>query len=307
MQGWSNTIRTGSPEADLQSVDQHRAQAAQQGLVLHVQPLPQGGFFVQALPPGVPPGQGGAPAPDPAAQFSGTMPSPQRAPTPAPMPMPSPGPTPAPDPAAQFGGTMPSPFAGHAPRFAPAPQVELHPSARYEGLGTCQACGRHAATKNLTFMQNIGALVIRFPKTVSGHICKFCVEKFFFQYTAVTLFLGWWGVISFVYTCIALPVNVVNRVRAIGLEPPAEDALSVGDRRSRGLWQIVIGLVVGVLSAINLFATVAMLAEGEDLGDVLLVFFVALFTVHVPALLFLIFGIRNRVLASRAARQLGIA
>jgi hypothetical protein len=32
--------------------------------------------------------------------------------------------------------------------------------------------------------------------------------------TLITLFLGWWGVISFFFTLIALPMNIINYIRS---------------------------------------------------------------------------------------------
>ena len=49
---WRQVIRTGNPQQDQWMVEQARAHAAGQGLILHVTPLPQGGVEVQALPPG---------------------------------------------------------------------------------------------------------------------------------------------------------------------------------------------------------------------------------------------------------------
>jgi hypothetical protein len=287
----------------MRTVDQHRAQAHQQGLVLHVQPLPTGGYQVQALAPGTAPQAG---APDPTAQYAGTMPSANRPPTPAPMPaIPMPAPQQQ-DPLAAFGGTMPSP-QGFAAQMRPAPQVIMHPSAQYGGMGQCQACGREGPTKNLTFMQNIGALVIRFPKTVSGHLCKFCIDKYFFKMTLITFFLGWWGVISFFYTLVSLPVNVVNRLRAIGMPSPREDQGSIAEKRSRGLALIIFGLLFGALSLLQILAMVATLANGADVGDVIPAVVVGFLMIDVPAGMLLFSGIRDRVRASRAARQLGLA
>jgi hypothetical protein len=74
----------------------------------------------------------------------------------------------------------------------------------------CQLCGEDRPLKQVTLMQNIGVLVVRFPKTLSGLMCKECITSKFWSYTLITLFFGWWGVISFFYTLIALPTNIVN-------------------------------------------------------------------------------------------------
>lgn len=327
MQGWATTIRTGDPAADLRAIEQHRAHAQQQGLVLHVQPLPTGGYQVQAAPPAaanVPSAQRLGAEPDPAAAYGGTMPSPNRPPTPAPMaavpsampgPVPAAWPTPGPapgaapppyDPGAVYGGTLPSP-AGFAAVQRPAPEIVMHPSAQYAGMGTCQACGREGPTKSVTFMQNVGVIVIRFPRTISGHLCKFCVDKFFFKMTLVTLFLGWWGVISFFYTLVALPMNVVNRLRTIGMPSPREDAGSVAEKRSRGLALLLAGAVLAVLSALHLVLLAAALAGGAGAADVAVTIAIGVVFLDVPAALCLFSGLRDRVRASRAARALGVA
>ena len=81
----------------------------------------------------------------------------------------------------------------------------------------CQLCGEDRPLKHVTLMQNIGLLVVRFPKTVSGLLCKQCISSTFWSYTLITLFLGWWGVISFFYTLVAIPRNVVNYISSRGL------------------------------------------------------------------------------------------
>jgi hypothetical protein len=84
----------------------------------------------------------------------------------------------------------------------------------------CQACGIEAPTKQVTFRQNIGALVLRFPKEISGNMCKKCIGKYFWEYTGITAVLGWWGMISFFYTLFILPSNIVTFVGASKLPAP---------------------------------------------------------------------------------------
>jgi hypothetical protein len=74
----------------------------------------------------------------------------------------------------------------------------------------CQLCGEHRPLKQVTLMQNIGVIVARFPTTLRGLLCKQCITSKFWSYTLITLFLGWWGVISFFYTPVALVTNLVN-------------------------------------------------------------------------------------------------
>lgn len=50
MNGWETTVSTGSPEHDRMTVEHYRAQARASGMDLQVQPMPQGGFYVRAVP-----------------------------------------------------------------------------------------------------------------------------------------------------------------------------------------------------------------------------------------------------------------
>ena len=83
----------------------------------------------------------------------------------------------------------------------------------------CQDCGLEAATKHVAFHQNIGALVVRFPKSVEGELCKACINKHFWKMTGTTFFLGWWGMISLIVTPIFLLNNVGRYLFCLGMPP----------------------------------------------------------------------------------------
>jgi len=83
----------------------------------------------------------------------------------------------------------------------------------------CQACGLEAPTKNVSFYQNIGLLVMRFHKSISGNLCKSCVHKYFWQFTLTNLVLGWWGIISFIVTPFFILNNVIRYILCLGMEP----------------------------------------------------------------------------------------
>ena len=78
----------------------------------------------------------------------------------------------------------------------------------------CQKCGELRPVKYVTFRQNIGLLVMRIPKTLSGALCKSCIGGVFWQYTLISLFLGWWGVISFFVTLVAIPTNIATFIQS---------------------------------------------------------------------------------------------
>jgi len=81
--------------------------------------------------------------------------------------------------------------------------------------GYCQTCGRVGPTQPVTFRQNIGAIIMRFYKTIEGQLCAECVRKHFWEMTGITLVGGWWGIISFFFTPFILITNVVAYVSAL--------------------------------------------------------------------------------------------
>src|SRR5262245_50657840 len=83
----------------------------------------------------------------------------------------------------------------------------------------CQVCGVEAPTKYSAYYQNIGALVMRFTRSIQGNMCKSCQHKYFWQYTGINLTLGWWGVISFIITPFFVLNNVYRYLTALGMEP----------------------------------------------------------------------------------------
>jgi hypothetical protein len=172
----SHTIRTGDLAQDQRQLNEAQQYANANGLLMQVYPLPHGGFQVDMLRPGAV-GPAGYPPP----QAQGMMVAPSASVVPV----------------APFGGVAARP---------PAPVVSV--------AGVCRACGRHAPTRQVTFHQNIGALIMRFPKTVSGQLCRDCIGKYFRDYTLTSLFLGWWGIISFFYTLVTIPMNVVTYLKA---------------------------------------------------------------------------------------------
>ncbi len=82
---------------------------------------------------------------------------------------------------------------------------------------TCQDCGVEAATKYVSFHQNIGVLVMRFSSSIEGHLCKSCIHKHFWKMTGTTFFLGWWGTISFIVTPFFLLNNAGRYAFCLGM------------------------------------------------------------------------------------------
>jgi hypothetical protein len=85
---------------------------------------------------------------------------------------------------------------------------------------SCDICGAVAATKYSEFYENIGALVMRYYRSVRGNLCKGCIDAFFWNYTGKTMLLGWWGVISFIVTPFILLNNSIRYLTSLGMSRP---------------------------------------------------------------------------------------
>ena len=89
----------------------------------------------------------------------------------------------------------------------------------------CQDCGVEAATKYVSFHQNIGVLVMRFSSSVQGELCKSCIHRHFWKMSATTFFLGWWGTISFIVTPFFLLNNAGRYLFCLGMPGVASGAV----------------------------------------------------------------------------------
>lgn len=87
----------------------------------------------------------------------------------------------------------------------------------------CHGCGRSAPCMQATFFQNIGLVLFRLTNTISGMLCKRCIDTSFVKMSAISFFFGWWGVISFFVTLFTLPLNVVTWLRSLSLPAPSDD------------------------------------------------------------------------------------
>ncbi len=84
----------------------------------------------------------------------------------------------------------------------------------------CQVCGINAPTRHVDFYENIGMVFARSHRHIIGNLCRSCIGKYFKSYTFTTLFLGWWGLISFFVTPFMLIGNLVNYVKTRSLPEP---------------------------------------------------------------------------------------
>lgn len=94
-------------------------------------------------------------------------------------------------------------------------------------MGTvCQVCGLEAPTARANFHQNIGMFFARSYSHATGDLCRTCIRKYFKSYTLTTLFLGWWGLISFFITPIFLVGNIFSYLRTLSLPDPGFAAMN---------------------------------------------------------------------------------
>ena len=82
----------------------------------------------------------------------------------------------------------------------------------------CQGCGSTAPTRYFRFHQHIGALIMMFNRWIKGNFCRACALGYFKKYTFITLFCGWWGIVSFFLAPIFLLMNLFYGLRALGME-----------------------------------------------------------------------------------------
>jgi len=95
----------------------------------------------------------------------------------------------------------------------------------------CRTCAAHAPTKYVEFYQNIGMLVTRQWARIDGNLCRRCIRAYFCSYTLTTLFLGWWGLISFFVTPFVLLNNIIRYLASLSLPEPGIAAMDMPPAR----------------------------------------------------------------------------
>lgn len=86
----------------------------------------------------------------------------------------------------------------------------------------CQMCNQSVSeVRYIEFYQNIGYLVARSQRSVKGKLCKKCIKQYFWKFSITTLFLGWWGVISFFATAFFLLNNIFRYLMTLSMKSDA--------------------------------------------------------------------------------------
>jgi Domain of unknown function (DUF4190) len=140
-------------------------------------------------------------------------------------------------------------------------------------MGLCQSCGATVPTCPVTFRQNIGAIVMRFQRRVSGELCTDCVDRHFWKMTGTTLAVGWLGVVSLIVTPFLLVLNIKQfvsarrrfRLAGVGLDSRlALAALVVGLLSLLVCSPLVLPALIGIV--LGLVAIVRARREPETYG-----------------------------------------
>ena len=90
---------------------------------------------------------------------------------------------------------------------------------RDQDNSVCTVCGVEARTKSVQFGRIVSYIVGMNSTTITGTMCKSCINRAFWQTTPVTLLLGWWSLMGALATPIILIHNTVRYVLCLGLRP----------------------------------------------------------------------------------------
>ena len=121
-------------------------------------------------------------------------------------------------PMAALAPVQPVPRAAAAPKLAyTAAGVPWQAQAAGRRRVGCQVCGANAPVKYVEFHQNVGALVVRFHRSVKGNLCKSCIHSKYWSMTGTTLAVGWLGTISLVLAPVFVVSNTVRYIGCLGM------------------------------------------------------------------------------------------
>jgi hypothetical protein len=124
----------------------------------------------------------------------------------------------------------------------------------------CVLCGIDAPTKMVSFHQNIGMLVTRQARERKGELCRRCARSTFLSYTLTTLFLGWWGVISFCVTPFMILGNISSYMKCLSLPEPTISAMNVPMALHDVSSGVTRGLTLKIIYGTIVWGTIGVLA-----------------------------------------------
>ena len=83
----------------------------------------------------------------------------------------------------------------------------------------CEGCGFEVPNSYAEYRQQIGLLLVRYSRNYKGRFCRTCNRGLFWRTTLITFFFGWWGVITFFVTIVALIENLITFLRTLSIPP----------------------------------------------------------------------------------------
>ena len=98
--------------------------------------------------------------------------------------------------------------------------LAVSPATSAPPTSSCELCGARGPTRRVEFYENVGALVMRFHRSIRASLCKYCIDTCFWNFTGKSMLLGWWGVISFIITPFIILNNVLRYAATIGMRKP---------------------------------------------------------------------------------------
>lgn len=113
-----------------------------------------------------------------------------------------------------------NPYQPYQPPAAPPQPPMMMPPGAMVPADHCLGCRRRVETKNIVLVQNVGVVIMRFQRVLKGAYCKHCIRRHFWRMTTIMFLFGWWGLISFVFTLIGIPANIVQYARTFSMKDP---------------------------------------------------------------------------------------
>jgi len=113
-------------------------------------------------------------------------------------------------------------------------------------ISPCDRCGGLAETRLVAYRETVGIGILRMESCTEGAFCSACEHETFWHATLVTLFAGWWGLMSLVAAPLVILQNVRRFLAGSRAAPPKSRPALVGGWLGRN-WRVgAMGLIVGV-------------------------------------------------------------
>jgi hypothetical protein len=88
---------------------------------------------------------------------------------------------------------------------------------------SCDGCGLSGELKRVQLYENVGMLILRNHRSVTGNFCKNCIDYYFWSFTGKTTFLGWWSPMSLIFTPFILFNNYLIFLSTRRMKKPSDN------------------------------------------------------------------------------------